>query len=163
MHVFSGAQCCDFTGLIRIIGHQLKESPTDCFCSKKDLIPRRRGSRQCFRLLRMHNSAGRQRAARKGPGPLAACGPRWMSPRSFQVPWLVLDLQDGKNLNPPNVFCPSRQNSFQLQCIFLLTKLVSYIAIYTGFIENGSQTYKVFFAVVNCDGLKRGLRWGSET
>ena len=25
------------------------------------------------------------------------------------------------------------------------------------------MTYKVFFAVVNCDGLMMGLRWGSET
>ena len=37
------------------------------------------------------------------------------------------------------------------------------LKIYTGFIGIGLQTYKVFFAVVNCDGLKRGLRWGSET
>ena len=115
-NIFSGAQCCNLTGPIRIIGLQLTESPTtDGFYSKKDLIPRRRGSLQCFRLLRTRNSAGRQTAARKGPGPLGACGPRWMSPRSFQVPWLVLDLWDRKNLNPPNVFCPSRQNSFQLK------------------------------------------------
>ena len=67
-----------------------------------------------------------------------------------------------ENLFPPNVFCPARQNSFQLQCIFLPTKL-RLSEICTGFIENGSPTYKVFFAVVNCDVLKMGLRWGSET
>ena len=55
---------------------QLKWSPTGCCCSKKDLIQGRRGSQQCFHLPRTRNSAGRRTAARKGPGPLAACGPR---------------------------------------------------------------------------------------
>ena len=87
----------------------------------KDLILGRKGSRQCFHLPRRHSSASRRREARKGPGLLAACGPRWMSPRSFQVPWLVLDLRNGKkNLNPRKCIL-----SRQFQCIFILTKLPS--------------------------------------
>ena len=52
--------------------------------------------------------------------------------------------------------------SRQFQCIFILTKLPS-DNVKIRIFEIVFSTYKVSFAVVNSYGLKRGLRWGSET
>ena len=62
-----------------------------------------------------------------------------------------------KNLNPRKCIL-----SRQFQCIFILTKLPSDNAKIRIF-EIVFPTYKVSFAAVNSYGLKRGLRWGSET
>ena len=117
-----------------------------------DLIQGKRGTQQYFHRPHMRNSSGRRRVEHTGRGRPAACGPRWRFPRWFQVPWLVLDLRE--KLKSSKCLLSVSKISYKMHLGSCLIKYnIQYLRI---------KTYKVFFAVVNFDGLKTGLRWGSE-
>ena len=120
--------------------------------SNTDLIQGKRGTQQYFHRPHTRNSSGRRRAEHTDRGQPVACGPRWMFPRWFQVPWLVLDLRE--KLKSYKCLQSLWTISYRMHLGSCLIKYnIQYLRI---------KTYKVFFAVVNFDGLKTGLRWGSE-